>query len=229
MPGTALTYTDPPPRLIALPGVYRPQADTALLAGALAREPLRSGAEVIEIGTGTGALALHAAARGAEVTAVDVAWPAVLAARLNGWRWRLQLRVLHGDFAARTQGRRFDLVLANPPYVPCPDARVPTGGARRAWDAGRDGRAVIDRICTAAPALLRPGGVLLMVHSGMCGAWETLELLGQQGLSAEVTERAWVPWGPVLRSRRAWLREQGLTREDGDEREELVVVRARYP
>ncbi|MEU3726857.1 HemK2/MTQ2 family protein methyltransferase [Streptomyces sp. NPDC031705] len=214
------------PNLIAPPGVYRPQADTLLLADALAREPLAPGAEVVEIGTGTGALALRAAARGAEVTAVDVAWPAVWAARLNAWRQRLRLRVLHGDFVSRTRGRHFDLVLANPPYVPCPDARVPTSGARRAWDAGSDGRAVIDRICAAAPALLRPGGVLLMVHSGMCGAEETLELLARQGMEAQVTERAFVPWGPVLRSRRAWLQEQGLA-EAGAEQEELVVVRAR--
>lgn len=226
MPST-VTCTDPMPRLIVLPGVYRPQADTLLLAGALGREPLRTGAEVIEIGTGTGALALLAAARGAEVTAVDVAWPAVLAARLNGWRQRRRLRILHGDFAARTRGRHFDLLLANPPYVPCPDARLPTRGDRRAWDAGRNGRAVIDRICAATPALLRPGGVLLMVHSGMCGVQETLRLLSRHGMTAQVTERASVPWGPVLRSRRAWLREQGLA-EDGDEQEELVVVRAQY-
>lgn len=225
MPSTAFTYSDPMPRLIAPPGVYRPQADTLLLADALAREPLRSGAKVVEIGTGTGALALRAAARGAEVTAVDVAWPAVLAARLNGWRQRVPLRVLHGDFATRTKGLRFDLILANPPYVPSPDVRVPTSGARRAWDAGTDGRAVIDRICAATSALLRPGGVLLMVHSGMCGAQETLERLAQQGMSAHITERALVPWGPVLRSRRAWLQKQGLA-GDGDEQEELVIVRA---
>lgn len=227
VPSTALTYLDPLPRLIALPGVYRPQADTLLLAGALAREPLGRGVQVVEIGTGTGALALSAAARGADVTAVDVSWPAVLAARLNGWRHRLPLRVLHGDFAERTRGRRYDMVVANPPYVPGPDTRLPTAGARRAWEAGREGRAVIDRICTAAPALLRPGGVLLMVHSGMCGAQKTVALLEAQGMSAAVTERARIPWGPVLRGRAAWLREQGLAGESEDQ-EELVVIRAQY-
>ncbi|WP_435975400.1 HemK2/MTQ2 family protein methyltransferase [Streptomyces sp. Qhu_M48] len=220
-----MTRYDFLPRLVALPGVYRPQADTRLLAAALTQEPLRSGAKVVEIGTGTGALALQAAARGADVTAIDVAWPAVLAARLNGWRHRLPVRVRHGDFEARTQGLRFDLALANPPYVPSPDARLPTRGARRAWDAGTDGRAVLDRICEAAPSLLRPGGVLLMVHSGMCGVEKTLELLGREGMSGQVTERALVPWGPVLRSRRAWLRNQGLA-GDSHEQEELVIVRA---
>ncbi|MFJ5546477.1 HemK2/MTQ2 family protein methyltransferase [Streptomyces sp. NPDC093225] len=225
MTGTAVTYGHHVPGLIAPPGVYRPQADTLLLADALAKEPLGRHDEVLEIGTGTGALALDAAARGAAVTAVDVAWRAVLAARLNAWRRRLRLRVLHGDFAARTAGARFDLVLANPPYVPTPDASPPRGAAR-AWDAGADGRAVIDRVCAAAADVLRPGGVLLMVHSKLCGPERTLALLTALGLRAQVTARAEVAWGPVLRSRRVWLEGQGLA-EKGAEREELVVVRAR--
>ncbi|MFD3557577.1 HemK2/MTQ2 family protein methyltransferase [Streptomyces goshikiensis] len=214
-----------PPGLMALPGVYQPQGDTRLLAEALAREPLGRGADVLEIGTGTGALALQAARRGASVVAVDVSWRAVVAARLNALRRRLPLRVLHGDFAVAATGGRFDLVISNPPYVPAPEAQTPAKGPARAWDAGPDGRAVIDRICTVAPALLRHGGVLLMVHSGMCGTDETLDRLAAAGLVSEVTARAFVPWGPVLRSRRAWLEQRGLAAE-AEELEELVVVRA---
>lgn len=216
------------PALIAPPGVYRPQADTLLLAEALSHETLGPGSAVMEIGTGTGALALRAATTGARVTAVDVSWLAVLAARLNGLRHRRPLRVLHGDFAARAKGHHFDLVLANPPYVPSPDARLPRHGPRRAWDAGPDGRSVIDRICATAPALLRPGGALLMVHSAMCRPETTLRLLARRGLTPRITERASIPWGPVLRSRSDWLRAQGLVEdaEAGDEREELVVIRA---
>ncbi|WP_030299611.1 HemK2/MTQ2 family protein methyltransferase [Streptomyces katrae] len=222
-PGEALSTA-----LIALPGVYRPQADTRLLAQALTREDLGPRKDVLEIGTGTGALALHAAATGARVTAVDVAWPAIVTARLNALRRRVPLRVLHGDFAARTAGRRYDLVVANPPYVPAPSTRLPSRGPERAWDAGPDGRGVIDRICARAPALLRPGGVLLMVHSGMCGAQETIDRLAVGRLAAEVTAKACVPWGPVLRSRRAWLEQQGLA-AGTDEQEELVIIRAWYP
>ncbi|MEU6944731.1 HemK2/MTQ2 family protein methyltransferase [Streptomyces sp. NPDC046316] len=226
MSATALTLGALPAGLIALPGVYRPQADTRLLAHALAHEELGPGTDVLEIGTGTGALALHAARRRARVTAVDVSWPAVVTARLNALRQRLPLRVVHGDFAARAAGRRFDLILSNPPYVPAPSATPPSRGPERAWDAGPDGRGVIDRICASAPALLRPGGVLLMVHSGLCGAQETVDRLRGAGMAAEVTTRASVPWGPVLRSRRAWLERVGLAAE-AEEREELVVIRAR--
>ncbi|WP_328296577.1 methyltransferase [Streptomyces sp. NBC_00435] len=225
MLNTALTSGTTQVRLLAPPGVYRPQADTRLLADALSGEELGPATEVLEIGTGTGALALDAAGAGARVTAVDVSWPAVIAARFNALRRGTPLSVLHGDFAVRTRGRRFDLVLANPPYVPSPRARLPSHGAARAWEAGPDGREVVDRICSSAPALLRPGGILLMVHSGMCGTATTLEHLSREGLTAEVVARATVPWGPVLRSRRAWLLSRGLA--DGGEREELVVFRAR--
>ncbi|MFD0126744.1 HemK2/MTQ2 family protein methyltransferase [Streptomyces virginiae] len=228
MPSTALSLTALPGGLVALPGVYQPQADTRLLAAALADEDLGPRTEVLEIGTGTGALALHAAARGAQVTAVDVSWTAVATARLNAWRHRLPLRVLHGDFEARITGRRFDVVFSNPPYVPAPDNRPPSRGPERAWDAGLDGRAVIDRICAEAPALLRPGGILLMVHSEMCGAEETLDRLAGAGLAAQVRTTISVPWGPVLRSRRSWLEQQGLA-AGAEEWEELVVIRAQRP
>ncbi|MGW0390407.1 HemK2/MTQ2 family protein methyltransferase [Streptomyces sp. NPDC003042] len=229
MPRSVLIPTtgEDPHKLIALPGVYRPQADTRLLADALVREELGPATDVLEIGTGTGALALRAAARGARVTAVDVSWPAVATARLNALRERLPLRVLHGDFVDRTRGRRFDMILANPPYVPSPQPLPPSRGPGRAWDAGPEGRHVIDRICGRAPALLRPGGVLLMVHSDMCGAQRTVDQLRRAGLSAGVTSRDPVRWGPVLRSRRAWLESRGLA-DHGEEWEELVIIRARY-
>ncbi|MFE7584620.1 HemK2/MTQ2 family protein methyltransferase [Streptomyces gardneri] len=226
---TSTALTPPwalPSGLVVLPSVYRPQADTFLLAEALANEEIGPRTDVLEIGTGTGVLALYAARRGASVTAVDVSWPAVATARVNAVVRRLPLRVLHGDFVARTEGRRFDLVVTNPPYVPAPKARSPSRGAERSWDAGPDGRLVIDRICAAASAMLRPDGVLLMVHSDMCGAETSVDRLTDEGLSAGITARASVPWGPVLRSRRAWLERQGLAGE-AEQWEELVVIRAR--
>ncbi|WP_119290616.1 HemK2/MTQ2 family protein methyltransferase [Streptomyces sp. YIM 130001] len=220
---TSSRYTRPL-RLLRPPGVYAPQHDTRLLLNALHHENIGRGAELLDVGTGTGALALHAARLGARVTAVDVSWRAVLTARLNARLSGHQVRVRRGTIAS-FPGHGWDIVISNPPYVPSPDASLPTRGAARSWDAGHDGRAVLDSVCDGAAASLRPGGVLLLVHSGLCGTGATLRRLRRAGMRAEVSERTFVPYGPVLQSRAGWLRETRLV-TGTQQREELVVIRA---
>lgn len=210
-------------RLLTLPGVYAPHHDTRIMLRALLREGVRPGARVLDIGTGSGALALQAAHMGAQVTAIDIARRAVACARMNAALAGRKVTVRLTDLDALD--RTYDMVISNPPYVPSPDTDPPTRGPARAWDAGPDGRAVVDRICAAAPKVLCPGGVLLMVHSGLCGAEATLHRLRHGGLTAEITHSELVPFGPVLRSRLPWLRRRGLV-DRGQHREELVVVRA---
>ncbi len=211
--------------LLTPPGVYAPQDDTEFLSEVLRGEPRISGADVLDIGTGSGALAIAAARSGAaRVTAVDISNRAVWTARLNAVLHRAPVRVLRGHLLGPVEGRRYDVVLANPPYVPSPAARLPLRGRTRAWEAGRDGRALLDRICADAPPLLRPGGALLMVHSALCGAEPTMERLERAGLRAGVVARRRVPFGPVLRERSSWLVRRGLI-GPGETEEELVVVR----
>ncbi|MGW2787483.1 HemK2/MTQ2 family protein methyltransferase [Streptomyces populi] len=207
------------------PGVYRPQTDTGLLGRALRREPITGGTEVLDLGTGSGALAVEAGRLGARVTAVDISWLALAAAWCNGLLNGQRVKVRHGDLTAAVPGRRFDLVVTNPPYVPAPGDGPPRGRVR-AWDAGTDGRLLIDRICAATPSVLRPAGRLLMVHSHLSGVEETLARLHAGGLRAEVVERTRLPFGPVLRSRLGWLRERGLLEDRTNE--ELVVIRAEH-
>ena len=214
----------PAPRLLRPPGVYAPQYDTQLLTGALDREPIGTGTDVLDMGSGTGALALHAAGRGARVTAVDISWAAVYATRLNALLSRRRVTVRHGDLTSAVRGHTYDLVISNPPYVPSPSGEPPRRGRARAWDAGADGRALLDRICDTAPGALRSGGVLLLVQSALSGTETTLDRLTRAGLHAEVVDRAHIPFGPVLRSRAPWLRRRGLVGEEDSE--ELVVIRA---
>ncbi|MEU6227260.1 HemK2/MTQ2 family protein methyltransferase [Streptomyces sp. NPDC047042] len=208
-------------------GVYAPQTDTRLLRRAIRREGITARTDVLDLGTGSGLLAVEAARLGGRVTAVDISWRALATTRLNALLNGQSLRVRHGDLASAVPGRRFDLVITNPPYVPAPDPEPPRGLAR-AWDAGKDGRQLIDRICDTAPTVLRPDGALLIVHSHLCGVDATLARLEKAGLRAEVVDRARLPYGRVLRSRLAWLREQVLTADDDGTTEELVVIRAEH-
>ncbi|MFI9645625.1 HemK2/MTQ2 family protein methyltransferase [Streptomyces sp. NPDC052040] len=220
---TVATSPAPRERAWVPPGVYEPQQDTWLLRRALHREPIAPGANVLDLGTGTGTLALTAARLGARVTAVDISRRAVFATRVNALLSGQRISVRRGDLTSAVPGRSFDLVVSNPPYVPSPRRAAPRGAAR-AWDAGGDGRLLLDRICDATTTLLRPHGVLLVVHSALCGVEETLARLSGSGLNAVVTDRARVPYGRVLLSRLGWLRQRGLA-GDGLE-EELVVIRA---
>jgi release factor glutamine methyltransferase len=211
------------------PGVYRPQTDTGLLRRALRLERITSHTEVLDLGTGSGALAVEAARLGAQVTAVDISWRALAAAWCNALLNGQTVRVRHGDLASAVPGRRFDLVVTNPPYVPAPPADGPPRGPARAWDAGPDGRLLIDRICAAAPTVLRPAGRLLMVHSHLSGVEETLTRLRAAGLHAEIVDRTRLPFGRILRSRLGWLRKRGLVSDGADRTtEELVVIRAEH-
>ncbi|WP_372349272.1 HemK2/MTQ2 family protein methyltransferase [Streptomyces sp. KL116D] len=216
------------PRLLSPRGVYAPQEDTALLLRALYDEHVDHGADVLDLGTGSGALAVAAARLGARVTAVDISWRAVLTARVNAHRNGVAVTVRHGDLGSAYRPDGFDLVVSNPPYVPSPTRLLPRRGAAQAWEGGTGGRAVVDRVCDAARRALRPGGTLLMVHSGLCGESATLDRLSGLGMTAAVVERADIPFGPVLRGRHDWLCEQGLL-DTAATSEELVVVRAELP
>ncbi|NEA27794.1 methyltransferase, partial [Actinomadura bangladeshensis] len=106
---------------------------------------------------------------GCDVVAVDVSPSAVLTARMNALVRGLPVRVLRGDLFAPVAGELFDVIVANPPYVAGDVDPAAARGRARAWEAGPDGRALLDRICARAPQHLAPSGTLLLVHSALNG------------------------------------------------------------
>ena len=148
------------------PGVLIPRQDTEILCEeALSR--MKPGARVLDVGTGSGALAVSLArlGRDAQVTAVDVSDTALAIARDNARRLGAQVRFVKSDCFAALAGERFDLIVSNPPYISREEMETLMPEVQRepelALAGGEDGLDFYRRIAREAPAHLLPGGCLL--------------------------------------------------------------------
>jgi release factor glutamine methyltransferase len=194
-----------------------------MLARAACEQGVRG--RILELCAGPALAGIAAAARtGAHLTTVDVSRRAVLNARINARLNGVAIDARRGDLFDAVAGERFDLILANPPYVPGPPP--PDHGAARATDADADGRALLDRICERAPWHLNPGGSVLLVHSEVCDSDATLTALADRGLDVDVVQRHRGPLGPLLSERRADLEARGQL-APGQQFEDVLVLRGR--
>ena len=161
------------------PAVLIPRPETELLVE-LALQ--RDFSDVVDLGTGSGAVALaikkHRSV--ARVTAVEASAAALAVAQRNAVKHALDIRFVHGQWLRSLD--QFDLIIANPPYVAENDPHLAglRFEPRSALVSGPDGLDAIREICREAPAHLRPGGWLLLEHGiGQDGAVRTLlELAG---------------------------------------------------
>ena len=150
------------------PGIFIPRPETELLVQlaleALPDRPVR----VLDLCTGSGAVAVTIAAEreDAQVDAVELTPEAAACARENGEALAPgRVNVFAGDlFSALPERTRYDAVVANPPYVPAADERrlapeISAHEPRTALFAGDDGLSVLRRIVASAPGWLAPGGL----------------------------------------------------------------------
>lgn len=215
-------------------GVYTPQEDSQLLIDVMEKTGLATRHRVADLCTGSGVVAIAAYEQGAtEVTAFDICPRAVQCTRTNAAAAGVDVAVHLGSWARGVEFGPYDLVVCNPPYVPH-DPSVegvqfpPSLGPARAWDAGYDGRLILDPLCAAGSELLASGGTMLLVQSEFAGPRQTLAQLASSGLDAEIIAWQWIPFGPVLSSRAQWLEETGRL-DPGRREEELLVIRADKP
>lgn len=148
------------------PGVLIPRADTEILVEK-ALEWMKPGARVLDIGTGSGAIAVSLAKLGrqAQVTAVDVSDRALEIARQNAKCNGAAVEFVKSDCFSALKGRKYDMIVSNPPYISADEMRglMPevTREPELALFGGADGLDFYKRISREAPEYLNEGGCLL--------------------------------------------------------------------
>lgn len=150
------------------PDVLIPRHDTELLVE-LALERLPPAGSALDLGTGSGAIAvaLAHARPDASVSAADVSEAALAVARRNAARHSVALHLLHSDWFAAVNGE-FDLIVSNPPYIAAGDPHLAQGDLRfeprSALTDEASGMTDLSALIAGAPAHLKPGGWLLLEH-----------------------------------------------------------------
>ena len=175
------------------PEVLIPRAETELLVE-LALERLSPGApaRVLELGTGSGAVAIALATERPElgIVATDVSEAALALAQRNARDHGAEIEFVLGNWFDALGPEPFDMIASNPPYIAAGDAHLERGDVRfeprLALVGGVDGLACIREIAVRAHNRLRPGGWLLMEH-GYDQGDRCVELLSALGY-AEVTD-----------------------------------------
>jgi release factor glutamine methyltransferase len=164
-----------------------PRSETERLVDlALERLPPASSARVLELGTGSGAIALALAALrpGLRIVATDISRGALALARRNALEHRAEIYFVRCDWFASVGAEPFDLIVSNPPYVAAGDPHLERGDLpfepRIALVGGADGLDCIREIAAGARDRLRPGGCLLVEH-GCDQGRRCVELLRELG------------------------------------------------
>lgn len=154
------------------PAVLIPRPETELLVEhALTHIPPGAALNIADLGTGSGAIALALAHERphCRIVATDASPAALAVARANAQRLGLSaIELRAGEWFAPLTGMRFDVIVANPPYVAENDPHLGEGDVRfeprGALASGPDGLDAIRRIARDAPTHLQPGGRLLIEH-----------------------------------------------------------------
>lgn len=178
-------------QLLVTPAVLVPRPDTEVLVDwALELLPPGQSGDIVDLGTGSGAVALALAHRrpATRIIATDASAEALAVARSNALRLALTVEFATGDWWQPLTGRQFDLALSNPPYVAGDDPHLAAlvHEPRGALTPEGDGLAALRRIVADAPPHLRSGAHLLLEH-GHDQAAAVRQLLAERGFDSPST------------------------------------------
>ncbi len=166
------------PEISECEGVYPPREDSYLL---LEAAEVREGDRLLDIGTGTGIIAIAAALEGAAVAATDIDDRALKCTEMNLKRNGVEIELVKTDVAEGLK-EKFDVITFNPPYLP--ESGIDYGDISLALESEDRGSALIKRFLSTAPRLLRNGGRAYFVASSHTNP-RFLEKMGKTWKMAE--------------------------------------------
>ena len=167
--------------------VYIPAEDSYLLADNLMIEKNQS---VLEIGTGSGIVAMYASRLTDNITVTDINFDACQLAEKNFKANGIEnIEILFGNLFEPVKNRKFDVILFNTPYLPTEDDEVLDDTINYAFDGGLNGRKVIDLFLDEMGNHLNDGGIVQLIQSSLSGNDETLARLDELGFIAEIAEK----------------------------------------
>ena len=169
--------------LLVLPTVFNPRLlrTGAFFASVIAARKLGAGAQVLDLGTGSGVCAVFAARHARRVVAVDINRAAVRCAALNARLNQLEERIecLHGDLFAPLGEQRFDVIFFNPPFIVGAPAHARDFAWRSPDVAARFAAGLSDRLTTGGHAYL-----LLSTFGDACALF--VDELARRGFALSV-------------------------------------------
>lgn len=164
--------------------VYEPAEDTFLLAENL---KVKKTDKVLELGTGTGIIAIIISKIADSVVAVDINKYAVECARKNSVINHANIDIRLGDLFDPLKDEKFDTILFNTPYLPTNEDERVDDELEAAWDGGVDGRVVINRFIEEVSEHLNPNGCVQLVQSSLSNVEETIGRLMEKGFQVSIT------------------------------------------
>ncbi len=164
--------------------VYIPAEDSYLLADNLL---IKENQSVLEIGTGSGIVAMYASKLTDRITVTDINFDACRLAEMNFNENNIEnIEILWGNLFEPVKNRKFDVILFNTPYLPTEDDEVLQDTINYAFDGGLNGRKVIDLFLNEVKNYLNDGGIVQLIQSSLSGNEETLDKLDELGFIAEI-------------------------------------------
>lgn len=166
--------------------IYTPKKDSYLLKNYLSEQNWQKQISTLDIGTGTGIIALEMAKKGANVTAIDINEKALEYAEKQAKEKQLDNRITFkkSDLYSNVSGK-YDLITFNPPYLPSEDKYKNS----ETWRGGKNGTEITEKMLKNTSKYLKPGGEALVILSN--NSKNHREIMDTYNLEKVKTQKLW--------------------------------------